>query len=211
VSEGLSRPLRLGFLASGNGASMRAIVAAAQSGELDAEPLLVISNRASAPALEFARGQGLPWRHLSAATEGSAEAADAAIAAALQSAGVELVVLSGYLKRLGPRCLAAFSHRILNIHPALLPRHGGEGMYGRRVHEAVKAAGDMETGATIHVVEDEYDTGPVLAQARVEVRREDTAEDIERRVAAIEPPLYVSTLRRIAMGDLRLPDRSGPA
>ena len=198
-------PLKLGFLASRNGSAMRAIVAAAQCGELPAEPRLVVSNRGEAPALAFARETGLSWRHISAVTEGSAEAADAAIAAALQQGGVELVVLSGYLRRLGPAVLKAFSERILNVHPALLPRHGGEGMYGRRVHESVLAAGDLETGATVHLVEDAYDTGPVLAQTRIAVEPSDTPESLERRVAAIEAPLYIDILRRIASGELALP------
>jgi phosphoribosylglycinamide formyltransferase-1 len=184
---------------------MRAVVAAARGGELRVEPRLLISNRAEAPALAFAREAGLPWQHVSALSEGSAQAADAVIAAALKGAGVELVVLSGYLRRLGPAVLEAFGGRILNIHPALLPRHGGEGMYGRRVHEAVLTAGDSETGATVHLVEGAYDTGPVLAQARIAVEPGDTPESLERRVAAIEAPLYIDTLRRIASGELALP------
>ncbi|HEX8232283.1 MAG TPA: phosphoribosylglycinamide formyltransferase [Caulobacteraceae bacterium] len=198
-------PLKLGFLASRNGTAMRAVVAAARGGELRVEPRLLISNRAEAPALAFAREAGLPWQHVSALSEGSAQAADAVIAAALKGAGVELVVLSGYLRRLGPAVLEAFGGRILNIHPALLPRHGGEGMYGRRVHEAVLTAGDSETGATVHLVEGAYDTGPVLAQARIAVEPGDTPESLERRVAAIEAPLYIDTLRRIASGELALP------
>ena len=203
----VAQPLKVGFLASRNGTAMRAIVKAIAAGELDAEPRLVISNRSDAPALEFAREQGLAWRRISALAEGSPEAADQTIAAALLEHGVELVVLSGYLRRLGPATLEAYRHRILNIHPALLPRHGGEGMYGRRVHEAVLGSGDAETGATVHLVEAEYDSGPVLAQARVAVEPGDTAEGIERLVAAIEAPLYVDTLRRIASGELALPQR----
>lgn len=201
-----SQQLKLGFLASRNGSSMRAIVEAIGAGTLCAEPRLLISNRADAPALAFAGEQNLPCRRISVVTEGSPEAADAGIADALISHGVELVVLSGYLRRLGPATLEAYRHRILNIHPALLPRHGGEGMYGSRVHEAVLAAGDAETGATVHLVEAEYDTGPVLAQARVRVHAQDTPEELERRVAAIEGPLYVDTLRRIASGEITLPE-----
>ena len=202
----LSRPLRLGFLASRRGSSLRAIVAAIRAGELDAEPRIVISNNAGAEALEFAREQGLAWRHISAATAGGAEAADAAIATALQDAGAELVVLSGYLRKLGPQVLHAYPGRILNIHPALLPAYGGHGMYGRRVHEAVHAAGDKVTGATVHLVDEEYDTGAVLARVEIGVEQGDTVEAIEQRVAAAEPLLFVNTLRSISEGALKLPE-----
>jgi phosphoribosylglycinamide formyltransferase 1 len=201
----LSRPLKLGFLASRRGSSLRAITAAIGAGELDAEARLVISNNADAGALEFAREHAIVHRHISAARAGGTEAADAAIAEALSAAGVELVVLSGYLRKLGPEVLRAYRGRILNIHPALLPAHGGQGMYGRRVHEAVHAAGDTITGATVHLVEEDYDTGPNLAQVRVELRPGDTVEDIERRVAAAEAPLFVRTLQAIASGELDLP------
>ncbi len=185
---------------------MRAIVAAIRSGELPAEARLVVSNNRDCQALAFAQAEGLAWRHISAVTEGGAEAADAVIADAMQAAGVRLIVLSGYLRKLGPQTLQRFAGRILNIHPALLPKHGGQGLYGRRVHEAVKANGDTASGATVHVVDADYDSGPIVAQREVPVGREDTAEDIERKVMAIEPGLFVETLGRIASGQLSLPD-----
>ncbi len=185
---------------------MRAIVAAARSGDLNADPRLLISNNAAPPALQFGKAMGLAIAHISASTEGDAEAADWAIADALADAGVELVILSGYLRKLGPEMLRRYRGRILNIHPGLLPRHGGQGMYGRRVHEAVVAAREAETGATVHVVDCDYDTGPVVAQQKVAVESGDSAEDVERRVMAMEPGLFVATLRRLAEGSLILPD-----
>lgn len=196
--------LKLGFLVSHGGSSMRAIVGAIEAGTLAAEARLVVSNNRDCAALQFAAADGLPWRHISAASEGGAEAADHAIAEAMQAAGVELIVLSGYLRRLGPETLARYRGRILNVHPALLPNHGGQGMYGRRVHDAVLAAGDAVSGATIHVVDSDYDTGPILAQQQAPLAPGDTAEDIERKVMAIEPGLFVETLRRISSGDLVL-------
>jgi phosphoribosylglycinamide formyltransferase-1 len=115
------------------------------------------------------------------------------------------VILSGYLRKLGPLTLAAFDGRILNIHPALLPRYGGQGMYGRRVHEAVVAAGEHETGASVHLVDDEYDHGAVVAQIRLPVDPGDTAESIERKVMDAEPKLFLETLQKIASGVLTLP------
>ena len=185
---------------------MRAIVAAIRDGRLDAEARLVVSNNGECPALAFARAEGLPNRHISATTEGGAEAADIAIADAMQAAGAELIVLSGYMRKLGPQTLQRFAGRILNIHPALLPAHGGLGLYGRRVHDAVKAAGDLVSGATVHVADGDYDTGPILAQRSVRLEPDDTAEDIERKVTGIEPGLFVETLRNIASGALTLPD-----
>ena len=205
----VSTPLRLGTLASHGGSSLRAIVAAIRAGELDAEARLVISNNADCPAVQFAKSEGLAWRHISATSAGGLDAADAAIAAALAQAGAELVVLSGYMRKLGPKTLARFNNRILNVHPALLPSYGGRGFYGRRVHEAVAAAGDLTSGASIHLVDSDYDTGPVIARQSVPLEPGDTAEAIERKVTAIEPALFVATLRRIAQGDIVLPERIG--
>ena len=193
-------PLRLGFLASHTGSSLRAIVAAIDEGELDAEAVLVVSNNGDAAALAFAREQGLPARHLSATTEGSPEAADRAICEAMEAAGADLIVMSGYLRKLGPQTLRRFEGRVLNIHPALLPRHGGKGMYGRRVHEAVLRDGDETTGATVHLVDAEYDHGPMLLQAEVPVLADDTVEALQARVMALEPELYLQVLATIVEG-----------
>ena len=202
--------LKIGFLASHNGSSMRAIVAAIDAGRLAAEPVLVVSNNAEAPALAFARARGIPARHISRTALGEADP-DPAIAAALGEAGAELVVLSGYMRKLGPATLARFRGRILNIHPALLPKYGGQGLYGRRVHDAVIAAGERKSGISIHLVDDEYDHGPVLARLEVPVEPGDTAETLEKRVQAAEPAFYVETVRRIVEGGLALPDRGAGA
>lgn len=183
---------------------MRAIVDAARAELLPAEPRLVVSNNRKAAALEFAAERGVP--SLVIPTQSDPAAADAALCEALEAAGVELVILSGYLRHLGPRTLGRYRNRILNIHPGLLPAFGGEGMYGRRVHEAVIAAGVTESGATIHAVDEIYDHGPVIERRTVPVLPGDTAEALEARVAAMEPGFFVETLARIASGDLRLPD-----
>jgi phosphoribosylglycinamide formyltransferase-1 len=199
----ISQPLKLGFLASGGGSSARAIVEAIKTGALAAEARLMVGNNRSAAAFDWARAEGLPT--LCIPTKDDPDAADARLAKALADHGVELVVLSGYLRRLGPVTLARYAGRILNIHPGPLPQFGGEGMYGRRVHEAVIAAGVAESGATIHVVDEEYDHGPVVATWRVPLQPDDTAESLEARVRAAEPQFFVETLKRLARGDLRLP------
>ncbi|HEY2753065.1 formyltransferase family protein, partial [Phenylobacterium sp.] len=159
----MSSPLlKLGFLASGNASSARAIVTAIHAGELAAEARLLVSNNRSAPALSFAFEAGVPA--LCIPTRGAPDAADAQLADAMVSHGVEVIVLSGYLRQLGPLTLGRFAGRILNIHPGPLPEFGGHGMYGRRVHEAVIAAGAAESGIVIHLVDEEYDRGPVIAR-----------------------------------------------
>lgn len=194
--------LRLGFLASNSGTSMRAIVGAIRSGELDAEARLVVSNKKDSAALAFAAGAGIAHRFI--ATVKDPEAADAKLLKALRAEGVELIVLSGYLRKLGPKTLAAYAGRILNIHPALLPDFGGEGMYGRRVHEAVITSGVKTSGCTIHLVDGEYDHGAVIARREVPVLQGDTPETLEARVMAAEPAFFVETLRAIAEGRLKL-------
>jgi len=190
--------LELGFLASHGGTSMRAIVTAMASGELPAHARIVICNNADAPALEFARQQRIPCRHISARTEGDERAADAAICRALESSGAEWVVMSGYLRKLGPQTLRRYRGRILNIHPALLPKFGGQGMYGRHVHAAVIAAGEAVSGITVHLVDEEYDHGEIIAQHTVPVLPGDSADDLQARVTAAEPQFFVEVLKSLA-------------
>jgi phosphoribosylglycinamide formyltransferase-1 len=200
--------LKLGFLASHGGSSMKAILEAIGSGALRASACVVIANNADAPALAHARALGVPTYHLSRTKLGAAEDVDRAIAETLAARGAELVVLSGYLRKLGPRTLALYRGRILNIHPGLLPTYGGRGMFGRHVHEAVIAAGERESGITIHLVDEDYDHGPMLAEQRVPVAPGDTPETLAQRIQALEPPFFVETLRRIADGTLALPQEN---
>ena len=197
-------PLRLGFLASGGGTNLQSLLDACRDGRLQAEPRVVIANNSGAEALARARTQGIPARHLSGRTHPDPAALDAAIREALRGEGAEVVCLAGYMKRVGPRTLAAFDGRILNIHPGLLPRHGGRGFYGLRVHEAVLAAGERVSGATVHVVDELYDHGPVLAQEEVPVEPGDTPETLAARVLEAEHRLYPETLQRIASGQIDL-------
>ena len=199
----MKQRLNLGFLASGNGSSARAIIAAIKAGELAAEARLLVSNNRSAPALAFAAEAGVAALCIS--TQSDPPAADRKLARALEEHGVETVVLSGYLRQLGPHTLGRYAGRVLNIHPGPLPAFGGQGMYGRRVHEAVIAAGARESGICIHLVDEEYDRGPVIARRSVPVMPGDTAETLQARVTALEPALYVETLRRIAGGEIALP------
>jgi len=199
----MSYRLKLGFLASRNGSSFRAIVEAIEQDALAAEARLLVSNNRTAGALEFAAAHGVPSQVV--ATQADPHAADRRLCAAMQEAGVELIVLSGYLRRLGPATLQAFQNRVINIHPGPLPEFGGEGMYGRRVHEAVIAARARASGITIHLVDEVYDHGAILARREVALQPGETADTLEARVTALEPGFFVETLGRIAAGELILP------
>ena len=144
--------LHLGFLASHGGSNMQAIIDACVAGRLDAAPCVAISNNSEAVALERARKAGIPGYHISGKTH-PGDVEDQAILRTLRAHDVDTVILAGYMKKLGPLTLQAFRGRILNIHPALLPKFGGQGMYGTRVHEAVLRAGETVTGVTVHVVD----------------------------------------------------------
>lgn len=185
---------------------MQAIVRAIESGRLAAEARLVVSNRPGTGALTFAQEHGIPAAVVP--TRADPAGADDILAQALLGADAELVVLSGYLRKLGPKVLAAFGGRILNIHPALLPAFGGPGMYGRRVHEAVAASGVSETGVSVHIVDEEYDHGPLVAARRIRLEPGDDADAIEAKVTAAEPGFFVEVLQQIAGGSLRLPHPS---
>ncbi len=192
----------LAFLASNNGSGFRAVVGAIAEGRLQARARLLVSNRRHAPALEFARAHGVPVRIIP--TLPNERLADVRLCAALQRAQAQLVILSGYLRRLGPCTLGVFEGRILNIHPALLPNFGGEGMYGLRVHEAVIAAGAKVSGATVHLVDEAYDHGPVVAQREVPVLPGDTPQRLQARITAMEPELLIETLQAIAGGSSQM-------
>ena len=186
--------MRLAVLASHEGTTLQAVLDACACQQLDAQVVLVVSNNSNAGALRRAKSAGVTTQHISGKTHGSAEAQDHALLAALMAAQPDWVLLLGYMKKLGDSTLAQFAGRILNTHPALLPKFGGKGYYGRKVHEAVLAAGETESGATVHFVEPEYDTGPPLSQIRVPVLPEDTVEQLEERVKAAEQKLLINTL-----------------
>ena len=199
------KDLKLGFLASHNGSNMQAIIDACKSGELKAYPALVISNNSRSGALERAKKERVPGMHISSKDYPDPDELDRAIVAALQDHGVNLVVLAGYMKKIGPLMLETYQNRILNIHPALLPKFGGQGMYGKLVHEAVLNAGESKSGASIHIVSGEYDQGPVLYQAEVPVKPDDTVDTLAARVLEVEHKAYVNTLQMILLGEIELP------
>jgi phosphoribosylglycinamide formyltransferase-1 len=196
--------MNVGVLASHEGTTLQSLLDACSHGRIQGRVAVVVSNNGDSGALRRARQAGVPAVHLSAKTHEDPTALDAAIRDALIAAGVDVVFLAGYMKKLGPLVLDAFAGRILNTHPALLPRFGGPGMYGDRVFEAVLESGEPETGVSIHLVDADYDTGAVVCQCRVPVLPGDSLEDLKARVRAREKELVVDTLARIATGDIRL-------
>lgn len=183
--------MKLAVLVSGRGSNLGAIL------DAGLDVAVVISNRQSVPALEVAARHGVPARVLRRTDFTDADARDGAIGRALTDAGAELAVLAGYDQLLRPAYFAAFRGRTVNVHPSLLPAHGGAGMVGLAVHRSVLAAGDRETGVTIHEVTAELDAGPVLANVRLPVHPDDDAESLAARVLAEEHRLLVATLRRL--------------
>lgn len=196
--------MNIGFLASHGGSNMQAIIDAAKKGSLQASPVVVISNNSDSTALERARKEGIPGFYLSGKTHPDPDSLDQAVLDTLIAHNVDIVALAGYMKKLGPKTLSHFKGRILNIHPALLPRHGGKGMYGIHVHESVIASRETESGVTIHLVTREYDRGPIIAQVHVPVEPDDTPEVLAARVLKEEHKLYPATLQRIVTGEISL-------
>ena len=196
---------RFGFLVSGRGSNMQAIINACIAGDLKAVPAVVISNNPGAGALTIAKTRKIPAYYLSAKTHPDPERLDKAITGTMHKHQVDLVVLAGYMKQVGPVLLRDYRNRVINIHPSLLPRHGGKGMYGMNVHRAVIEAGEKESGATVHLVNDQYDEGLILAQRKIDVATTDTAESLAGRVLDVEHALYKEVLQDIVSGKVVLP------
>lgn len=196
--------MNIGILASHEGTTLQEILDACADGRISARISIVISNNSASGALIRARRAEVQALHLSSQTHRHPADLDAAIRDALVEAAVDLVFLGGYMKKLGKLTLTAFSGRILNTHPALLPKFGGPGMYGDRVFEATLAAGETETGVSIHLVTADYDAGPVVRQCRIPVLPDDSIEKLKARVRARERQFVVETLAGIVKGEMPL-------
>lgn len=193
---------RVAVCASGRGSNLAALIEALRG--TDAGVVLVLSNRSDAGALAIAEAHDIP-RHV------LADPADAGEwKRVLGPRSIDLVVLAGYLKLVPREVTEAWAGRMINIHPSLLPAHGGAGMYGMRVHRAVLAAGDSQSGATVHLVTGEYDRGPLLGQERVPVLREDTPASLAARVLAAEHHLLGAAVLAAARAGHPVPFAMSP-
>ncbi len=204
----MSPALRVGVLASGEGSTLDGLATAIAREGASLRIVVVVTDRPGARALDRARDHGLPVSVVSPDRGGESDW-DERLTATLVAHQVDLVVLAGFLPILPPRWVERWRGRAFNLHPSLLPRYGGRGMHGRRVHEAVLAAGDAETGVTIHLVTGTVDGGPPIAQQTVPVRAGDTPETLRERLRPVEIALLAATLRRFARGALPLPYGGG--
>lgn len=184
----------IAIFASGNGTNAENIIRYFQGSE-EVEVKLVLTNRQHAFALERARKLDVPCAYF-----GKEDWADGEpVLALLREQGIDFVVLAGFLARVPDCLLRAYPNKIVNIHPSLLPKFGGKGMYGDRVHEAVVAAGETESGITIHYINEHYDEGEVIAQYRCAVLPDDTAADVAAKVHALEYEYYPQVIGREVM------------
>ena len=195
---------KLGFLASHNGSNMQSIINACKSGALNASPSLIISNNSTSGAIQKAKSENIQYFHISSTQYPDQFQLDDAITSKLEEYKIDLVILAGYMKKLGDKTLSKYKNRILNIHPALLPEYGGRGFYGMNVHKAVIEAKEKFTGVTIHLVDGVYDHGKIISQVKIPVNETDDAETLAERVLEYEHKLYVETLIEIVEGKIDL-------
>lgn len=194
--------MKLGILISGRGSNMRAIIDAVRQGRIaDSEVAVVISDKPGAPGLQKARERGVDTVVIERNGRTRAEH-DAEIAAELKKRDVELVCLAGYMRLLSPEFIRAFPHRIVNIHPSLLPSFRGLDAQKQAFDHGVRV-----TGCTVHFVDEELDNGAIIAQKTVEVRDDDTAETLAARILEHEHELYVDSVAKIAAGQIRIDGR----
>ncbi len=187
----------ISFLASHGGSSAKAIIAAINNSQLNATVGIVITNNRDSAISAWCLDNNVLVRHISSKTHRGEDNADEAISTVLQNAGSQLIVCSGYMKLIGPHTLDAFPEKVVNIHPALLPKHGGKGMFGDHVHRAVLASGDTISGATVHFVTAGVDEGPIILQQEVAVTTSDTVETLRTKIQTIECPLYIAAVKKI--------------
>lgn len=196
--------MNIAVFASGRGSNFQAILNAIDSGSLPARITALISNKSDAGAMEIARGHDIPTSHLSQKLFQKEDALAEAMLNVLTKQRADLIVLAGYLKKIPVQVVRRFRNRIINIHPALLPSFGGAGMYGHFVHEAVIASGVKVSGATVHLVDEEYDRGPIILQKTVEVLPADTPDSLAAKVLKIEHEIFPFAVKAFAEGRIKI-------
>lgn len=190
----------------GRGSNMMAIHSAISAGKLPAEIVCVIGSRADAPAIARAKEAGLLTKIVSPKDRTDDEYAEVLLRV-LRNANADTIALAGYLRRFPSLVVQAFPQRIVNIHPSLLPAFGGHGMYGEKVHRAVIETGVKVSGCTVHFVDEEFDTGPIIAQRVVPVEEDDTPQTLAARILPLEHAAFPEALAQLAAGKLRIEGR----
>ncbi|MBE3128448.1 MAG: phosphoribosylglycinamide formyltransferase [Actinobacteria bacterium] len=196
--------MNLGILASHNGTNAQAVIDAYKNGKTRAKVVVVLSNNSKAGVIERAKKEKIPYYHLSSEIYPDLNKLDEEILNILRKHEAELVLLAGYVKKLGIKTLEYYRNKIINIHPALLPKYGGKGMYGLNVHKEIIKNKEKETGITIHIVDTEYDHGKIINQVQIPVEKEDTPESLQRRVLDHEHAFIVETLNKIYNKEIEL-------
>ncbi len=202
-------PIRIAVMVSGagRGTNLQAIIDACKSGKINGEVVLVLGVKNDAPAMERARAAGIKTMAISPKDLITEEWYEAAVLEALTGSRVDLVCLAGYMRVLGQKIIDAYRGRIMNVHPALIPSFCGKGMYGHHVHEAVIKRGVKVTGVTVHFVDEDYDTGPIILQAVVPVQEDDTPDTLAARVLPQEHRTYTDAIALFSEGRLEIVGR----
>jgi phosphoribosylglycinamide formyltransferase-1 len=201
----LADRLKIAVFASGRGSNFESILNSIESGRIkNADIVCLLGNNSDAGALLFAKSKNIPAVHISRRQYSTDEDFDAALIKKLDDYDVNFIVLAGYMKILSPVLVRKFKNKIVNIHPALLPKFGGEGMYGIHVHEAVLKSGEKISGVTVHIVDEEYDHGPILMQETVNVDKNETAETLAAKILKIEHKIYPEVVRLFSEGKIKI-------
>ena len=194
--------MKVCVFASGGGSNFRALIDAHNAGKFESEISLLITNNSGCGAVEIAREHRIKTEHISRKIYEDLcdEEYDDVFINVLRENGIDFIVLAGYMKKIPDVVVDKFERRIINIHPALLPKFGGEGMYGMNVHRAVIEAGEKESGITIHYVNKEYDRGEIILQERLSLNDGETAESLQRRVLELEHRYLAEVIRMMEIG-----------
>jgi phosphoribosylglycinamide formyltransferase-1 len=187
--------LNVCVLASGWGSNLNSIIHAGKTGKINSKIVLVLSNNSTSNALNIARENQISAVHLSQKQFGTEAEYENKFLELLNIHKADMIILAGYMKLIPAGVVKAYKNRILNIHPALIPSFCGKGLYGLKVHEAVLNYGAKVTGVTIHLVDEEYDTGPIVLQKTVPVLDDDTPETLQKRVLAVEHVIYLEAIK----------------
>lgn len=191
----------------GRGSNLQAIIDACRDGRITGQVAVVIGSKAGAPAMDRARNNGIPAVEVRSKAFATDQEYAARVIEVLAEHEIDLVCLAGYMRVLPSGVVSAYRHRVMNIHPALIPLFCGKGMYGEHVHQAALDYGVKVSGCTVHFVDEEYDTGPVIVQKVVPVEEGDTAETLAARVLVQEHIAYPEAIQLFAQGRLRVEGR----
>lgn len=187
------------MFASGNGTNFRSILEHKREGMLESDVELLITNNSTCGAAEIARAEGIKVVHISRKVFPDLSSQDYSnlFISALEKHEIDLIVLAGYMKMLPEEVVKKYSNRIINIHPALLPKYGGKGMYGINVHKAVLESGDKETGVTVHYVNENYDEGEIIYQEKIPVDEKETPESLMEKLKEVEHKVYPEVISKL--------------